>query len=370
MKWDIEEIRAKRDKLKSMISNELDKDSKEIIVSSYFAYDGMLFNSGSIRYTHFYNAINILTFNKFHLVKEKEKREIFLSTFDNDGVKFELDFINQLFEIFKGVLSNKYDMTPTIFSRAYFTKDKLIDVSKDFYRQLDLELYSNVLRILDPKNKTMNFNNSNYTNDGINVFGRTFYDNYHDKVYCTVRCDRTYIDLISTAHELMHANQYFYNNKLLQYRFPYVGEIEPKVIELLMLDYLIDNGYDQLEIEKIKVWRNQQLVYSSYLIVDYVKRAREKNMLQDVNYVNSDFVMASMTALTSLVAYYIYKEIKINKQVGINKLKKVMKEPIMMDEQPKFDFIGLDFNELLEIAKNITKISVENNKEMKYNINR
>lgn len=370
MKWDIEEIKSKRDKLKSMINTNLNKDEKEIIVSSYFAFDGMLTNSGSIRYTHLYNAINIITFNKFHLVKEKEKREIFLNTFNNDGVKLDLEFINQLFDIFRGVLSNKYEMTPMVFSRSYFTRDKLIEISKEFYKDLDPELYSNVLKIVDPNNKTMNFNNSNYTNDGANVYGRTFYDNYHDKVYCSVRCDHSYIDFISTAHELMHANQYFYNNKLLQYRFPYSGEVEPKVIELLMLDYLSDNGYDKLEIEKIRFWRNQQLVYSSYLIVDYVKRAREKNMLQDTNYVNSDFLMASMTALTSLVAYYIYKEIKSDKQVGIDKLKKVMKQPIMLDEQPRFDFIGLGFNELLDIAKNITKISVENNKEMKYNINR
>jgi hypothetical protein len=367
MKWDTEEIRTKRDKLKAMINDEFNKEEKEVIISSYFAHDSMLTHSGTIRYTHFYNAINILTFNRYHLVKEKEKKQIYLSAFNNDGIKFTRSFIEDIYSVFKEILKNKCELTPTMLSKSYFTDDKLVEVAKDFYKNLDSDLYNNILKVTD--NKLMNFSRTDYIGEVSETYGRTFYDNYHDKVYCTVKHYNTYIDLISTAHELMHANQYYFNDKILQHRFPYAGEIEPRVIELLMFDYLKENGYDASEIEKLKLWRYQQVVYSSYLIVDYITLARKENKLNDVNHVSSNFIQAMMNTLTSIVAEYLYSEIKTNKKIGVSKLKNVMKYPILFDEELSFEFLGLDFDKILDIAKNLNS-NRENDRKLKYNISR
>jgi hypothetical protein len=58
------------------------------------------------------------------------------------------------------------------------------------------------------------------------------------------------MDLISTTHELMHISQNHFEAKPSFYNLPNISEIEPKVIELLLTDYLNEKGFEDSEIKK------------------------------------------------------------------------------------------------------------------------
>jgi len=76
----------------------------------------------------------------------------------------------------------------------------------------------------------------------------------------------------------------------------------------------------------------------------------ENSSLEKANHYNSSFNYNLMAAYTSLVAKYIYDEIKLNKELGMAKLKKIMINPLMHTDKLDFNFIDLDQVTLERIA--------------------
>lgn len=72
-KWNLKEIRKRKRYVLERFKNTNDIKEKEALSLAFMNYMNMLENSGTIRYTYFYNAINILSHGKIVLKTNSKK---------------------------------------------------------------------------------------------------------------------------------------------------------------------------------------------------------------------------------------------------------------------------------------------------------
>ncbi len=228
-----------------------------------------------------------------------------------------------------------------------YSESELIAIAKDFYSQLDSELYELSLKSLDKKNHALMFNSSDSKSYGI-----TFYDYHFNKAYCKISYSNNYTDILTTVHEVMHATEFEYNDTIVKKKYPILTEIAPKTIEYLLYDYLLTNDFNKDQVNILKQNRIIHGVKNASRAHKIIKNPDEIDDLRSNNYYYNNEIKTFMDTVSSLVATYLYLEIKKDKQIGLEKLKKLMKNPILINEIPDFSFIGFDAEVMLEVALN------------------
>ena len=82
---------------------------------SLITYLALLDNSGTLRYTGFYNAMDKITQNKFSAKREQENAQLEQDLFFKEQAFLDDEYLQFLLNICNNILSNKFNILPPSF---------------------------------------------------------------------------------------------------------------------------------------------------------------------------------------------------------------------------------------------------------------
>ncbi len=91
--WNIKDINSKKSYVTERLKNCSDSKEREILQLSLISYLALLDNSGTLRYTGLYNAMDKITQNKFSEKREHENAQLEQDLFFKDGAVISDEYL-------------------------------------------------------------------------------------------------------------------------------------------------------------------------------------------------------------------------------------------------------------------------------------
>ena len=381
--WNIKEIKDQKIYVVEKLKNCINPQEQERLELTFASYLSMLDNSGTIRYTKIPNIIDNFTNNKL-ILKRKEKYEK-LQFLQTDYGKLTDEYVSFLMELCNNVIQTKDSCTKIEdFSPYNPTLEELKQTSKSFYQSLgDEEILTKANKVLEDDSI---FTITDTIRKGEEFGGATIKDYVFDKTYICILKRNDLFEYQAFNHEVMHGIDFLMNKNQLPSKY-YEGlhEIPTYAIDYFFIDYLESLNYPEEEVQKLRVYKDVYLQFLASNTKFHIKEEMRMGYYEgshgynDETFIDNpqktdfsaykvkDYLMGSKFYLGKLlevesgvVSYGLYKQIKENKEMGLNSLKELMRNPLPKDQIPDFSFINLDNNTLLDLSKEIGTFSLEN----------
>lgn len=218
----------------------------------------------------------------------------------------------------------------------------LFEIVYEFFKQLDDELFSNFISLFINKDKNIIFAANNPIKDFVGI---TYLNNDNIKIKMTR--SKTIEDIFTLVHEYGHAlnmkkNPKLYNNEARTH----FEEIESIFLELILCDYLVNNGFNKDDINEVKKIIIENLIneakdlYFKYNInrfihVEQIKNIdnhffkllyQNKNITKDElrKVYSSSYEDVTKYVISSLFALELYDKYQINKEKTIEDYKNII----------------------------------------------
>ena len=218
----------------------------------------------------------------------------------------------------------------------------LFEIVYEFFKQLDDELFSNFISLFINKDKNIIFAANNPIKDFVGI---TYLNNDNIKIKMTR--SKTIEDIFTLVHEYGHAlnmkkNPKLYNNEARTH----FEEIESIFLELILCDYLVNNGFNKDDINEVKKIIIENLIneakdlYFKYNInrfihVEQIKNIdnhffkllyQNKNITKDElrKVYSSSYEDVIKYVISSLFALELYDKYQINKEKTIEDYKNII----------------------------------------------
>lgn len=374
--WSLAEINNKKKEALKRIRSCNNQEEKERLEISLASYINMLENSGTIRYTKFYNLMDKVTQGKFTLLKPSSRLVVKggeIATKKKDYMdESYLEFLLQIANNVSNTDINVDSENGINFSNMELSNEELVKISKLFYSSLnDKEIYDLAKKILDDPT-ALNFSDD-YMNEYNQAGGITFPDYAFDKVYCTTKRKNTIFDVQANNHEVMHGIDFYMKPKIPTKTYYGFHETSTYAIDYLFIDYLESLDIDKSEVQKLRLQKDAYLVGLANLVtmqvqnelmrkkgLMYIKKHTTKDILEVLN---PDIIKNLLEVQSGVIAFGLNNQIRENKDNGLHNLKTFMKNYISKDKRPNFEYIGLSDEKLLELSKMIGAYSKEHEQE-------
>ena len=323
-------------------------------------------SSDELKNLKFYNIAGVLTHGSFVSRNMKEFSLIsndinnyVSATFDDSYISFLLDLTYNLNKI-----ETDYDDERL---ESIDVKDEdCIQLSKSFFKDLgDQELYDKSSKVLYDSSH-FGFTDT-VLDQNRGAYGWTFYDTVFNKPYCVCKRINNYMEYQAFNHEVVHATDFYFMPKTFDKINFGFQEIPTYTLDYLFLDYLDSIGMDS---DKVNTLREKKQAHSKLVanqVLFGIKRMLslnykiynidEANMSQIRSVLNNDIIYDILELESIVVAEGLYRQIKSDKEEGLNNLKKFMKNSVPKGKIPDFSFIGLDNNTLLSISEDMGNTS-------------
>ncbi len=372
--WNIKEINLKKDYVTERLKNCDDLKEKEKLNLSLASYKALLDNSGTLRYTGLYNTMDKLTENKFSEKQQDgiEKLELFSKNgdyIDNDYLQFLVDLCNNIART-KEITFDDKDFSPI--NTDY---KNMLDTSYDFYNDLgDTEILANAKKLLLDESS---INISKLPRRGMDEHnGLSFNDYVFNKAYITMTKQNNIFDYQVLNHEVMNGVDFYIKNKVPSENYVGFNEVPAYTMDYLFIDYLSSKGMDENEIQKLKLKKDNYLKTLATSAKTQIRNGLIRNnkyqfTMDDIREILSPELTKQLLELEAgVVSYGLYNQIKMNKQRGLDNLKKFMQNILPKSQTPNFSFIDLDNETLLKLSKQIGTYSkdtmnLQDNKNIK-----
>lgn len=366
--WNINNIREKKKYVEQRLKTCSDSVEKEKLELSLLAYYYLISNSGTIRYTKFYNFMDKISGNKFSLVRENKYAKMENRIVFGEMPILDSNYINFLIQLLLNITNQKSleSLSETKLEKLIIPSESLKEISKSFYRQFgDNEICTNAMKLLDDDD-ALNFTSNirrGYTDFG----GITVYDYIFKKAYCNVAQQSNYFDLQATNHEVMHGVDFYFKPKLESEIYHGFHEIPTYTIDYFFIDYLEQIGLKKEEVQKLRMQKEYYLYYlaNSALLDIRLKTTLLMKKIKDGIDV-SDEVMGIITpeiltkileVESGIIAFGLYKQIMEDREKGIANLKEILKNGVAKNQIPNFSHIGLPNNQLLSLSTELGSYS-------------
>ena len=218
----------------------------------------------------------------------------------------------------------------------------LFEIVYEFFKQLDDELFSNFISLFINKDKNIIFAANNPIKDFVGI---TYLNNDNIKIKMTR--SKTIEDIFTLVHEYGHAlnmkkNPKLYNNEARTH----FEEIESVFLELILCDYLVNNGFNKDDINEVKKIIIENLIneakdlYFKYNINRFIHVEQIKNidnhffklLYQNKNITkeelrkvySSSYEDIAKYVISSLFALELYDKYQINKEKTIEDYKNII----------------------------------------------
>ena len=192
-----------------------------------------------------------------------------------------------------------------------------------------------------------------------NVYYKMYPDYFRGHSLYLVQGTNTLLDYFFVNHEIMecialgmHAKEPWNNHVEL-------ASVPANTMDYLFIDYLkerfSDNPEQLEEIEKLKVWKNNQVTEKADAFLEHQRSIEEELACEDFSferiYENMCALNRAFTSILSeVLGYAIYDKWKKNSKKGLELLKAYIRTDFPLEEEPDFAFLGLSDENLMEYA--------------------
>lgn len=377
--WNLKDINSKKSYIAERLKNCSNPKEKEMLELSLICYLSLLDNSGTLRYTGFYNTMDKITQNRFSERREQDSAQLEMDLFFKNAPVIDDEYLKFLLNI-----SNNISKTPPVdFDEENITTfetdyESILNVSHNFYRDLgDQEILKKAEKIL---NDESSINVSKIARRGMaECSGLTFNDYFFGKSYINLTKKNNLFDYQVLNHEVMHGVDFYMQDKVPSENYYGFHEVPTYTIDYLFIDYLEEKGMDINEVKKLRMQKDNYLQELAKLTQVQIKGALIRNKkyndstISSIKEVLSPQLIKQLLELESgVISYGLYTQIQTNKEQGLSNLKSFMKTIIPKTKTPNFSFINLDNQAIMDLSKQIGAYSMSNdiNKQEKQGFTR
>lgn len=365
--WNIKDINSKKDYVLERLKHCSDSKEKEKMELSLITYLALLDNSGTLRYTGFYNAMDKITQNKFSAKREQENAQLEQDLFFKEQAFLDDEYLQFLLNICNNIAETTYvDFEESYISPFNTDYKNILETSYGFYTDLgDQEILEQAKKVLTDESS---INLAKTSRRGMtDCSGLTFNDYTFGKSYINLTKKNNLFDYQVANHEVMHGVDFYMQNKLPSENYYGFHEVPTYTIDYLFIDYLESKGIDTTEVQKLRMKKDNYLQELAKLTQTQIKGGLIRNKkyknptIEDIREVLHPQLIKQLLELQSgVISYGLYNQIKSNKQQGLDNLKKFMKNILPKTQTPDFSFIGLDNQTILNLSKQIGTYSMTN----------
>lgn len=377
--WNLKDINSKKSYIAERLKNCSNPKEKEMLELSLICYLSLLDNSGTLRYTGFYNTMDKITQNRFSERREQDSAQLEMDLFFKNAPVIDDEYLQFLLNI-----SNNISKTPPVdFDEENITTfetdyESILNVSHNFYRDLgDQEILKKAEKIL---NDEFSINVSKIARRGMaECSGLTFNDYFFGKSYINLTKKNNLFDYQVLNHEVMHGVDFYMQDKVPSENYYGFHEVPTYTIDYLFIDYLEEKGMDINEVQKLRMQKDNYLQELAKLTQVQIKRALIRNKKYNDSTISSikevlnpQLIKQLLELESGVISYGLYTQIQTNKEQGLNNLKSFMKTIIPKTKTPNFSFINLDNQAIIDLSKQIGAYSMSNdiNKQEKQGFTR
>ncbi len=365
--WNLKDINSNKSYVAERLKNCSNPKEKEMLELSLICYLSLLDNSGTLRYTGFYNTMDKITQNRFSERREQDSAQLEMDLFFKNAPVIDDEYLQFLLNI-----SNNISKTPPVdFDEENITTfetdyESILNVSHNFYRDLgDQEILKKAEKIL---NDESSINVSKIARRGMtDCSGLTFNDYFFGKSYINLTKKNNLFDYQVLNHEVMHGVDFYMQDKVPSENYYGFHEVPTYTIDYLFIDYLESKGMDINEVQKLRMQKDNYLQELSKLTQVQIKGALIRNKkyndstISDIKEILNPQLIKQLLELESgVISYGLYTQMGIDKEQGLSNLKSFMKNIIPKTETPDFSFINLDNQTIMDLSKQIGTYSMSN----------
>ena len=365
--WNLKDINSKKSYIAERLKNCSNPKEKEMLELSLICYLSLLDNSGTLRYTGFYNTMDKITQNRFSERREQDSAQLEMDLFFKNAPVIDDEYLKFLLNI-----SNNISKTPPVdFDEENITTfetdyESILNVSHNFYRDLgDQEILKKAGKIL---NDESSINVSKIARRGMaECSGLTFNDYFFGKSYINLTKKNNLFDYQVLNHEVMHGVDFYMQDKVPSENYYGFHEVPTYTIDYLFIDYLEEKGMDINEVQKLRMQKDNYLQELAKLTQVQIKRALIRNKKYNDSTISSikevlnpQLIKQLLELESGVISYGLYTQIQTNKEQGLNNLKSFMKTIIPKTKTPNFSFINLDNQAIIDLSKQIGAYSMSN----------
>ncbi len=377
--WNLKDINSKKTYITERLKNCSNPKEKEMLELSLICYLSLLDNSGTLRYTGFYNTMDKITQNRFSERREQDSAQLEMDLFFKNAPVIDDEYLQFLLNISNNILKTPpvdfYEENITTFETDY---ESILNVSHNFYRDLgDQEILRKAEKIL---NDESSINVSKIARRGMaDCSGLTFNDYFFGKSYINLTKKNNLFDYQVLNHEVMHGVDFYMRDKVPSENYYGFHEVPTYTIDYLFIDYLEAKGMDINEVQKLRMQKDNYLQELAKLTQAQIKGALIRNKkyndstISSIKEVLNPQLTKQLLELESgVISYGLYTQIQKNKEQGLSNLKSFMKTIIPKTKTPNFSFINLDNQTIMNLSKQIGSYSMSNdiNKQEKQGFTR
>mgnify|MGYP000584517250 FL=1 len=377
--WNLKDINSKKNYITERLKNCSNPKEKEMLELSLICYLSLLDNSGTLRYTGFYNTMDKITQNRFSERREQDSAQLEMDLFFKNAPVIDDEYLQFLLNISNNILKTP----PVDFDEENITTfetdyESILNVSHNFYRDLgDQEILKKAEKIL---NDESSINVSKIARRGMaDCSGLTFNDYFFGKSYINLTKKNNLFDYQVLNHEVMHGVDFYMRDKVPSENYYGFHEVPTYTIDYLFIDYLEAKGMDINEVQKLRMQKDNYLQELAKLTQAQIKGALIRNKkyndstISSIKEVLNPQLTKQLLELESgVISYGLYTQIQKNKEQGLSNLKSFMKTIIPKTKTPNFSFINLDNQTIMNLSKQIGSYSMSNdiNKQEKQGFTR
>lgn len=377
--WNLKDINSKKTYITERLKNCSNPKEKEMLELSLICYLSLLDNSGTLRYTGFYNTMDKITQNRFSERREQDSAQLEMDLFFKNAPVIDDEYLQFLLNISNNILKTP----PVDFDEENITTfetdyESILNVSHNFYRDLgDQEILKKAEKIL---NDESSINVSKIARRGMaDCSGLTFNDYFFGKSYINLTKKNNLFDYQVLNHEVMHGVDFYIRDKVPSENYYGFHEVPTYTIDYLFIDYLKAKGMDINEVQKLRMQKDNYLQELAKLTQVQIKGALIRNKkyndstISSIKEVLNPQLTKQLLELESgVISYGLYTQIQKNKEQGLSNLKSFMKTIIPKTKTPNFSFINLDNQAIMDLSKQIGSYSMSNdiNKQEKQGFTR
>lgn len=377
--WNLKDINSKKSYIAERLKNCSNPKEKEMLELSLICYLSLLDNSGTLRYTGFYNTMDKITQNRFSERREQDSAQLEMDLFFKNAPVIDDEYLKFLLNI-----SNNISKTPPVdFDEENITTfetdyESILNVSHNFYRDLgDQEILKKAEKIL---NDESSINVSKIARRGMaECSGLTFNDYFFGRSYINLTKKNNLFDYQVLNHEVMHGVDFYMQDKVPSENYYGFHEVPTYTIDYLFIDYLEEKGMDINEVQKLRMQKDNYLQELAKLTQVQIKGALIRNKKYNDSTISSikevlnpQLIKQLLELESGVISYGLYTQIQTNKEQGLSNLKSFMKTIIPKTKTPNFSFINLDNQAIMDLSKQIGAYSMSNdiNKQEKQGFTR
>ena len=354
-------IAKKRFFVKKLRDRNLTDEERRKIGYSLMYITSILTENENLLNVRLYNFIDKMLFGELSILRSNHIQDIYEEMPVDYDIKLDDDYYYYLYQILNNIKGNDNGFSNDEYKVTYPSDEQIVEVSKIFYNDLGNEKINELAKRIFSDSSHYGFTD---------LFSRlcrysmaiTVYDLVFNKPYISVVRTNDISSFMSFNHEVMHGIDFYASQYQINDNYSYFVEIPTFTIDFLFMDFLDDMGFDKDQVNALR--RHKQGIDFNRVNTLYntitdrlkdlgIKEVNENNKFMLKKVFTERLIKNTLHEESYVIAYGLYKQIKEDKEKGLDNLYKLIKYQIPNGQLPDFSFIGFPKERILDLSKEL-----------------